>query len=107
MTRNLSSPLLDGFRGLLNNFKGICKRNVSVPASGPALKTLQRSPNQDNLKKALEQGFEVENSYCSTCANSGGACGYNQTSNSFVCYCKDGPRNNSCSFGDDGKISSC
>ncbi|CAL9239666.1 unnamed protein product [Arabidopsis halleri] len=91
VTRNLSSPLLDTSRGLLNNFREMCKRNVSVPASGPALNDLQKSPNPDNLKMALEQGFTLEvNSDCRRCLGSVGACGYNQTSSEFVCYCKDG-----------------
>lgn len=33
VTRNLSSALLSGVRGLINDFKGICRRNVSIPAS--------------------------------------------------------------------------
>ncbi|WZY76237.1 hypothetical protein YC2023_022621 [Brassica napus] len=75
----------------------MCKRNVSIPASGSALETLQRSPNTYNLKKAIEQGFKLYvNSDCERCIGSDGACGYNQTSSVFVCYCKDGPRNSSC-----------
>ncbi|CAE5963210.1 unnamed protein product [Arabidopsis arenosa] len=91
VTRNLSSPLLDGFRGVLNNFSEMCKRNVSVPASGPALNDLQTSPNPENLKMALDQGFRLlVTSECERCRVSGGACGYNQTSSGFGCYCKDG-----------------
>ncbi|XP_020865824.1 LEAF RUST 10 DISEASE-RESISTANCE LOCUS RECEPTOR-LIKE PROTEIN KINASE-like 2.8 isoform X2 [Arabidopsis lyrata subsp. lyrata] len=91
VTRNLSSPLLDTSRGLLNNFREMCKRNVSVPASGQALYDLQKSPNPDNLKMALEQGFTLEvNSDCRRCLHSYDTCGYNQTSSEFVCYCKDG-----------------
>ncbi|KAG7589169.1 Protein kinase-like domain superfamily [Arabidopsis suecica] len=91
VTRNLSSPLLDGFRSVLNNFSEMCKRNVSVPASGPALNDLQTSPNPDNLKMALDQGFRLlVTSECERCRVSGGACGYNQTSSGFGCYCKDG-----------------
>lgn len=97
VTKNLTSPSLHDIRGLLENFRGMCKRNVSIPASGSALETLQRSPNTYNLKKAIEQGFELYvNSDCERCMGSDGACGYNQTSSVFVCYCKDGPRNSSC-----------
>ena len=97
VTKNLTSPLLEEIRGLLNNFREMCKRNVSIPASGSALETLQRSPNTYNLKKAIEQGFKLYvNSDCERCIGSDGACGYNQTSSAFVCYCKDGPRNSSC-----------
>ncbi|XP_019100936.1 PREDICTED: LOW QUALITY PROTEIN: LEAF RUST 10 DISEASE-RESISTANCE LOCUS RECEPTOR-LIKE PROTEIN KINASE-like 2.8 [Camelina sativa] len=90
VTRNLSSTLLYGFRGLFNNFKVMlmCKRNVSIPVSGSALETLQRRPTLDNLRMALEQGVELNvNLDCLMCIQSSGACGYNQTSSSFVCYC--------------------
>ncbi|XP_023643068.1 LEAF RUST 10 DISEASE-RESISTANCE LOCUS RECEPTOR-LIKE PROTEIN KINASE-like 2.7 isoform X2 [Capsella rubella] len=106
VTKNLSSPLLDRFRGVLNNFRGMCKRKVSVPASGPALKTLQGNPNTYNLQKALEQGFELDNSNCSVCVLSGGSCGYNsQNSSVFICYCKDGPQDYQCDFELNGNIS--
>ncbi|CAN7039811.1 unnamed protein product, partial [Brassica rapa subsp. trilocularis] len=88
VTRNLSSPLLSGVRGLINDFKGICRRNVSIPASRPALDKLERTPTPDNLKKALEEGFDLAfNEDCSLCMVSGGACGYTQISSRFVCYC--------------------
>ncbi|XP_013603316.1 PREDICTED: probable receptor-like protein kinase At1g67000 [Brassica oleracea var. oleracea] len=97
VTKNLTSPSLDDIRGLLNNFSEMCKRNVSIPASGSALESLQRSPSQDNLKKAIEQGFDLYvNLDCRRCTYSGGACGYNQTSSLFVCYCKDGPHTSTC-----------
>ncbi|KAL1192396.1 LEAF RUST 10 DISEASE-RESISTANCE LOCUS RECEPTOR-LIKE PROTEIN KINASE-like 2.8 [Cardamine amara subsp. amara] len=35
--RNLSSPLLDGVRDLLNDFKRFFRRNISIPASRPVL----------------------------------------------------------------------
>ncbi|KAL9861317.1 LEAF RUST 10 DISEASE-RESISTANCE LOCUS RECEPTOR-LIKE PROTEIN KINASE-like 2.7 [Arabidopsis thaliana] len=93
--------------GVLNNLREMCKRKVSVPASGPALNTLQTNPNSNNLKMALEHGFELQdNSNCSMCVLSGGSCGYNQNSSLFVCYCKDGPQDNQCDINLDGKISS-
>ncbi|CAL9239661.1 unnamed protein product, partial [Arabidopsis halleri] len=58
---------------------------------GRTLYDLQKSPNPDNLKMALEQGFTLEvNSDCRRCLHSYDTCGYNQTSSEFVCYCKDG-----------------
>ncbi|XP_024011650.1 LEAF RUST 10 DISEASE-RESISTANCE LOCUS RECEPTOR-LIKE PROTEIN KINASE-like 2.7 isoform X3 [Eutrema salsugineum] len=109
VTRSLSSPLLNDIKGLLNNFREVCKRNVSIPASGLALQTLQRTPTQDNLKKALEEGFQLEvTTNCLSCHISGGACGYNQTSRTFACYCKDRPYDysysHSCHSRDEGKI---
>uniref|UniRef100_A0A1J3DRZ1 non-specific serine/threonine protein kinase n=1 Tax=Noccaea caerulescens TaxID=107243 RepID=A0A1J3DRZ1_NOCCA len=86
VTRNLSSPLLGGIRESLNDFRERCNKNVSIPISGPALATLQSISSTDNLKKALEEGFEIVNKDCSTCIGSGGACGYNQSSSSFTCY---------------------
>lgn len=54
----------------------------------------------DNLQKNLEKGFQVEhNQDCSRCIESKGACGYNQTTRSFVCYCKDGTYGNNCGSG--------
>ncbi|KAL1192393.1 LEAF RUST 10 DISEASE-RESISTANCE LOCUS RECEPTOR-LIKE PROTEIN KINASE-like 2.8 [Cardamine amara subsp. amara] len=97
VTRNLSWPLLRGVSGLINDFKGICERNVSIPASRPALNTLERTPTTDNLRKALEEGFELElNRDCSMCIDSGGACGYNHISRRFVCYCDGWTQNHIC-----------
>lgn len=97
VTRNLSSPLLRGVSGLLNDFKVFCRRNVSIPASRSALNTLERTPTLDNLKKALEEGFKLElNKDCSMCIDSGGSCGYNQVSRRFVCYCEGWTDNHIC-----------
>lgn len=87
VTRNLSSPLLQESRSVFNDFRVFCDKNVSIPANGPALTTLQTSSSRDNLKKALEEGFELElNQECSRCLALQGACGYNRTSNRFACY---------------------
>ncbi|CDY12606.1 BnaA02g12740D [Brassica napus] len=100
VTRNLSSPLLDGVRDLLNILKVHGLTIVSIPASGPALSTLQRFQTSDNIKKALEEGFELGvNQECSMCMDSGGGCGYNQTTRGFVCYCNNGPHSRTCSSG--------
>ncbi|KAG7586061.1 Protein kinase-like domain superfamily [Arabidopsis thaliana x Arabidopsis arenosa] len=92
-TRNLSSPSLYGSSGFLfDNLRGNCQKGVSIPVDGSASK--------DNLQKTLEKGFQVEhNQDCSRCIESKGACGYNQTTRSFVCYCKDGTYGNNCGSG--------
>ncbi|CAH8380652.1 unnamed protein product [Eruca vesicaria subsp. sativa] len=103
VTRNLSSPLLAGISGLLNNFEVTCRKKVSIPASGPALITLQNNRTQDNLKKALQGGFELGiNSDCHKCIKSGGACGYNQITKAFICYCLDGRHNRYCGYRNKG-----
>ncbi|XP_019082630.1 PREDICTED: LEAF RUST 10 DISEASE-RESISTANCE LOCUS RECEPTOR-LIKE PROTEIN KINASE-like 2.7 [Camelina sativa] len=76
------------------NLKESCNSYVSIPVPGSALYTLR----PENLTKTLEQGFELElNQDCSVCLESKGACGYNETSRSFVCYCNDGTFGNNCS----------
>ncbi|CAH8360605.1 unnamed protein product [Eruca vesicaria subsp. sativa] len=87
VTRNLSSPLFEGISSFLNDFRVYCDRNVSIPASGPALNRLQLNSSTDNLKKTLEQGFVLGlNQDCSTCTDVMGACGYNKSSSGFICY---------------------
>ncbi|KAL1192382.1 LEAF RUST 10 DISEASE-RESISTANCE LOCUS RECEPTOR-LIKE PROTEIN KINASE-like 1.4 [Cardamine amara subsp. amara] len=86
VTRNLSSTQLQRIRGLLDDLKE-CDRNVSIPASGSALTSLQQSLSVDHLEKALTDGFDLGlNQECVKCLNSSGACGYNQRSNKFACY---------------------
>ncbi|XP_009105243.1 LEAF RUST 10 DISEASE-RESISTANCE LOCUS RECEPTOR-LIKE PROTEIN KINASE-like 2.5 [Brassica rapa] len=93
VTTNLSSPLLDGIRGQLNDSEPSCKR-VSIPASGPLLETLQKNRTRDNLQKALAEGFQLGlNQDCSSCLASKGACGFNQNSGGFVCYNLEGANN--------------
>ncbi|KAL0710916.1 hypothetical protein Bca4012_017894 [Brassica carinata] len=90
---NSSSPLFN-WRDGIEFLKKNCTKDVSMPVSGSKLHTL----NPDNLKKTLEQGFELElKQDCSLCLDSNGACGYNQTSRGFVCYCEDGTHGQNCS----------
>ncbi|XP_023643066.1 LEAF RUST 10 DISEASE-RESISTANCE LOCUS RECEPTOR-LIKE PROTEIN KINASE-like 2.5 [Capsella rubella] len=87
VTRDLSFSPLDPISTLLNEFERYCDRNVSIPVSGPTLNTLQLTWSRDNLKKAFEDGFQLgPNQECPKCIESGGACGYNQSSSSFTCY---------------------
>ncbi|CAA0320265.1 unnamed protein product [Arabidopsis thaliana] len=87
LTRNLPFLQREGNSALLNDFGKSCSRNVSIPASRTSLTTLESTPSTDNLKKALEDFFELEvNSDCRTCMDSKGACGFSQTSSGFVCY---------------------
>ncbi|XP_023643075.1 LEAF RUST 10 DISEASE-RESISTANCE LOCUS RECEPTOR-LIKE PROTEIN KINASE-like 2.5 isoform X1 [Capsella rubella] len=93
VTRDIFSPLLEPM--ILNDFKTYCDRNVSIPESG-TLNTLQLTWSRANLKKTLEYGFELRpNQDCSKCIESGGACGYNQSTSSFTCYYMKEPHNRS------------
>ncbi|CAH8362299.1 unnamed protein product [Eruca vesicaria subsp. sativa] len=89
VTRNFSSPLLDGIRGQLNEFESSCK-SVSIRVSGPWLDALQNNRTQENLQRALAEGFQLGlGQECSTCLASDGACGFSQSSGGFVCYSKE------------------
>ncbi|KAG2253458.1 hypothetical protein Bca52824_083594 [Brassica carinata] len=98
VTTNLSSPLLNGIRGQLEDFGLSCK-TVSIRVSaGPLLDTLRNSRSQENLQRALAEGFQLGvNQECSSCLASKGACGFNQNSGGFVCYCIDETNNRTCS----------
>lgn len=99
VTRNLSSPLLQGIRDHLYDVRVGCRQNISIPASGPALIRLQNNRTVDNLKNALAEGFELGlDQDCSRCRDSGGACGYNHITRRFVCYCGDGQCNHMMRF---------
>ncbi|KAF3503887.1 hypothetical protein F2Q69_00042691 [Brassica cretica] len=71
----------------------ICKRHVSIPADGTSLNTLQSVPTLGSLTNGFKLGANRE---CWACEYSKGACGYNQSSNGFVCYCIDGHQNVTC-----------
>ncbi|XP_018445069.1 LEAF RUST 10 DISEASE-RESISTANCE LOCUS RECEPTOR-LIKE PROTEIN KINASE-like 1.4 [Raphanus sativus] len=98
VTRNLLSPQLVGIRSQLEEFGSSCT-SVSIRVSaGPLLNTLQNNRTQENLQKALAEGFQLGlNQECSRCLDSKGACGFNQNSGGFVCYCIDEPNNRTCS----------
>ncbi|KAJ0262266.1 Glycerophosphodiester phosphodiesterase domain-containing protein [Hirschfeldia incana] len=90
---NRSTSLFNGRVGI-DLLKKNCTKDVSMPISGSKLHTLR----SDNLQKTLEQGFELElTQNCSMCLDSKGACGFNQTSRGFVCYCEDGTHGQNCS----------
>ncbi|CAN8232933.1 unnamed protein product [Cochlearia groenlandica] len=77
-------------------FRKSCKRTIDVPVSPSALNGAEGNLSLDDIKKALDEEFEVTlSSDCSGCRRSGGACGYNQKA--FVCFCEDKPRDFTCS----------
>ncbi|CAN7087072.1 unnamed protein product [Brassica oleracea var. botrytis] len=98
VTTNLSSPLLNGIRGQLEDFGLSCKSASVRVSAGPFLNALERNRTRDNLQRALAEGFQLGlNQECSSCLASKGACGFNQNSGGSVCYCKDEPNNRTCS----------
>ncbi|CAH8257284.1 unnamed protein product [Arabidopsis lyrata] len=79
----------------LPDYKLDCSGGIANYVSG--IKTLATNYvsltlSTDNLKEALEEGFEAD---CQTCIHSKGACGYTQTptSSGFVCYYMEEPQN--------------
>ncbi|XP_020218609.2 LEAF RUST 10 DISEASE-RESISTANCE LOCUS RECEPTOR-LIKE PROTEIN KINASE-like 1.4 [Cajanus cajan] len=84
---------------------GACKSRVAVPILESEAEVLETNSTVENLKVAVDNGFNVEwnanNSLCDECQNSGGHCGYNPSSSQFACYCKDGSFPSSCKSGDE------
>ena len=71
---------------------GKCDGHIRVPVLGTALKN-----ESLGLQNVLNQGFDVDyhNSWsitCLGCKASGGTCGFNSSSDPFVCLCGDGDR---------------
>ncbi|CAN6831341.1 unnamed protein product [Brassica oleracea] len=96
----VSSFLQSWDRAILENSSASCERNVSIPVSRYALSIEDGSPTLEAIEKALKDGFEVMfTTECWECKESHGACGYNDSSRAFVCYCVDGPSNHTCDSG--------
>ncbi|POO01882.1 Wall-associated receptor kinase, C-terminal [Trema orientale] len=73
---------------------GMCRGVVRVPVFKTALENTMGGKVE--LKEALNQGFEVEYYYyssrlwgCRSCEESGGSCGFNTTTQKFLCFCRD------------------
>ncbi|KAK3425981.1 hypothetical protein EUGRSUZ_F02518 [Eucalyptus grandis] len=70
---------------------GNCFKSVVFPTSQNLFSQLL---NNASLAKIVQQGFGVSlgvnTAACRGCANSKGACGYNISKNTMVCYCPDG-----------------
>ncbi|CAA7055623.1 unnamed protein product [Microthlaspi erraticum] len=84
-------------RAVLRKFNAECKTKFNIPVSRSALRIAERNQSLEAMKEALDEGFELSfNNECSKCVKSMGACGYNQRSNRFVCYCRDKPHKHTC-----------
>ncbi|PON38961.1 Wall-associated receptor kinase, C-terminal [Parasponia andersonii] len=73
---------------------GMCREVVRVPVFKTALENTMGGKVE--LKEALNRGFEVEYYYyssrlqgCRSCEESGGCCGFNTTTQKFLCFCRD------------------
>lgn len=79
--------------------EAVCNRSITVPINQGWVGDL-RSPSA--LQEALKEGFglqwEANNANCEECRQSGGRCGYNSLSNSFVCFCPDWPHDLTCRY---------
>lgn len=96
----VSSPSYSGNRASLDGLSASCERNIDIPVSRSAMKTIESNQSLEAINKAIDEGFEVIfNSDCSRCVASDGACGFNQSSRAFVCYCTDEPHKHSCHDG--------
>ena len=78
---------------------GACYGSVIVPIYEAAAQNLEVNPltMNDALKGGFELRWEVDNDQCRKCRDSDGVCGYNQTTNSFICFCRDQPSETTCS----------
>ncbi|XP_048445581.1 LEAF RUST 10 DISEASE-RESISTANCE LOCUS RECEPTOR-LIKE PROTEIN KINASE-like 2.1 [Pyrus x bretschneideri] len=102
---NISYYVDDSFSRIrLKNWTS-CYTNIRVPIMGVDAMPLE-NVTTGVLKEVLKQGFQVaydaEWEICKRCLMSHGTCGSNSSSDSFVCYCGDGPYDRICSIpGDD------
>ncbi|KAA3474584.1 LEAF RUST 10 DISEASE-RESISTANCE LOCUS RECEPTOR-LIKE PROTEIN KINASE-like 2.7 [Gossypium australe] len=76
----------------------ICRGIVVVPVYDAAAQDLE--VNLMTMQAALRGGFELQweadNDKCRRCRDSDGVCGFNETSNSFTCFCSDKPSETTC-----------
>ncbi|KAL7090969.1 hypothetical protein ACP275_12G076100 [Erythranthe tilingii] len=73
----------------------ICQENVVTPVG---LWNTNSNNEMVNLAEVLRKGFLLNwiAGNCRTCQESGGRCGFDDTSYHFRCYCPDRPRSRSC-----------
>nr|XP_028959905.1 LEAF RUST 10 DISEASE-RESISTANCE LOCUS RECEPTOR-LIKE PROTEIN KINASE-like 2.1 isoform X2 [Malus domestica] len=80
-----------------------CHTNIRVPIMWEGVDAMPlENVTTGVLKEVLKQGFQVaydaEWELCNRCLISNGICGSNSSSDSFVCYCGDGPYDQTCSI---------
>lgn len=74
----------------------ICKGSLSFPILNSLESTIDigiKEPFPFIMNRVFQRGFELgmvaELGKCSECVESGGQCGFDSSSNKFVCYCTD------------------
>lgn len=82
----------------LRNAMEKCEENIVAPVEGDGD---EGNNGVVNVSKALRRGFVLNwtASDCGTCEDSGGRCGFNETSFHFKCFCPDRPHSRSCKPG--------
>ncbi|OMO80253.1 Ser/Thr protein kinase [Corchorus capsularis] len=72
--------------------------SVIVPISETAADNLEANPftMNDALKGGFDLKWQVDNDQCKNCIDSEGVCGYNQTTNSFICFCRNQTSETTC-----------
>ncbi|KAI5684303.1 hypothetical protein M9H77_05531 [Catharanthus roseus] len=96
---NYSTPFATSFYSIwaVNRAPAMCYRSITVPVYEGKTGYFR---NSTALRVALQDGFglqwDANNSKCEECSRSGGRCGYNSSSNSFLCFCTDWPHDLAC-----------
>ncbi|XP_042032488.1 LEAF RUST 10 DISEASE-RESISTANCE LOCUS RECEPTOR-LIKE PROTEIN KINASE-like 2.4 [Salvia splendens] len=85
-----------GGNGNLGRAAGTCEESVAVRAE---LNEDERGDEVVDVAAVLRRGFVMNwtaASDCSACQESGGRCGFDESSYRFMCFCRDRPRSRSC-----------
>ncbi|CAI9110658.1 OLC1v1010723C1 [Oldenlandia corymbosa var. corymbosa] len=94
-TRNFFT-MSDSDTTFLSQFK--CNSTIHVPVHQTSAQNLMDVVGLSNVLRAgFTLQYEANNTACEGCIQSGGRCGYNYASSSFVCYCFDRPYDLACS----------
>ncbi|XP_022846615.1 LEAF RUST 10 DISEASE-RESISTANCE LOCUS RECEPTOR-LIKE PROTEIN KINASE-like 2.1 [Olea europaea var. sylvestris] len=98
---NLDLAIWDMDENLQNGLEN-CEKNVVAPVE---VQGDEERIVVGEYEEILRRGFELnwKASDCSTCQRDGGRCGFNTATNSFRCFCPDGPHRQSCGIADSGR----
>ncbi|KAL1531853.1 LEAF RUST 10 DISEASE-RESISTANCE LOCUS RECEPTOR-LIKE PROTEIN KINASE-like 2.1 [Salvia divinorum] len=95
-----NSLAMYGGNGNLGRAAGTCAESVAVHAE---LNEDEGGDEVVDVAAVLRRGFAMNwtaaASDCSACQESAGRCGFDESSNRFRCFCRDGPRSRRCGPG--------